>query len=134
MPVAIVPAPCPPPTCNLAPRDVEAFVDALAIYHATFADAFRRPEQDQWAQVYLRGLLDDLPRKTTERIALTQGVNVRDLQHFIGQSAWAIAPVEKMSPAARLTAASSRREKFPKFCISPSPSARRCRPPCAAFG
>jgi SRSO17 transposase len=65
----------------------------LATYHAAFADAFRRPEQDQWARVYLRGLLDDLPRKTVERIALTQGVNVRDLQHFIGQSAWAIAPV-----------------------------------------
>ena len=93
MPVSIVPALCPPPSCNLVPRDVEAFVDALAVYHATFTDAFRRPEQDQWAQVYLRGLLDDLPRKTTERIALTQGVNVRDLQHFIGQSAWPIAPV-----------------------------------------
>jgi SRSO17 transposase len=93
MPAIIVPAPCPPPSCNLAPRDVEAFVDALAAYHALFADAFRRPEQDQWSRVYLRGLLDTLPRKTVERIALTQGVNVRDLQHFIGQSAWAIAPV-----------------------------------------
>ena len=93
MPAVIVPALCPPPVCNLAPRDVEAFVDALAVYHATFTDAFRRSEQDQWAQVYLRGLLDELPRKTVERIALTQGVNVRDLQHFIGQSTWSIAPV-----------------------------------------
>jgi SRSO17 transposase len=93
MPAVIVPAPCPPPTCNLAPRDVEAFVDALAAYHAYFAPAFRRPEQEQWATVYLHGLLDDQPRKTIERIALTQGVNVRDLQHFIGQSAWATAPV-----------------------------------------
>ena len=93
MPTVIVPAPSPPPICNLAPRDVEAFVAALAAYHVDFADAFRRPEQQQWAQVYLRGLLDDQPRKTIERMALTQGVNVRDLQHFIGQSAWAIAPV-----------------------------------------
>jgi SRSO17 transposase len=93
MPSVIVPAPSPAPTCNLAPRDVEQFVAALATYHSDFADAFRRPEQQQWAQVYLRGLLDDHPRKTIERIALTQGVNVRDLQHFIGQSAWAIAPV-----------------------------------------
>jgi SRSO17 transposase len=65
----------------------------LAAYHSAFADAFRRPEQDSWARVYLRGLLDNLPRKTVERIALTQGESVRDLQHFIGQSAWAIAPV-----------------------------------------
>lgn len=93
MSITIVPAPCPPPVCNLAPRDVEQFVDALAAYHAAFADAFRRPEQEQWSRVYLRGLLGTEARKTTERIALTQGGNVRDLQHFIGQSAWACAPL-----------------------------------------
>lgn len=93
MPSVIVPAPCPPPACNLAPRDVEQFVDALAAYHAYFAPAFRRPEQTMWAAVYLNGLLSEQPRKTIERIALTQGVNVRDLQHFIGQSAWRTAPV-----------------------------------------
>ena len=93
MPPVIVPAPCPPPVCNLAPRDVEQFVDALAAYQAAFAEAFRRPEQVVWAGVYLQGLLGPDPRKTTERIALTQGVNVRDLQHFIGQSAWDCAPV-----------------------------------------
>jgi SRSO17 transposase len=93
MPNGIVPAPCPPPTCNLAPRDVEQFVDALAAYHAAFAETFGRPEQVRWSGVYLTGLLGPEPRKTTERIALTQGVNVRDLQHFIGQSAWATEPV-----------------------------------------
>jgi len=93
MPTVIVPAPCPPPECNLAPRDVEQFVDALAAYHAYFAPAFRRPEQNTWAAVYLKGLLSAQPRKTIERIALTQAVNVRDLQHFIGQSAWRTAPV-----------------------------------------
>jgi SRSO17 transposase len=55
--------------------------------------AFRRPEQAAAAHVYLHGLLGEQPRKTTERIALTQGVNVRDLQHFIGQSRWSIEPV-----------------------------------------
>src|SRR5205823_14153831 len=93
MPPVIVPAACPPPVCNLAPRNVEQFVDALAAYHAAFAEAFERPEQVAWAGVYLHGLLGPDPRKTTERIALTQGVNVRDLQHFIGQSAWDCAPV-----------------------------------------
>lgn len=93
MPSVIVPAACPPPTCNLAARDVEQFVDALAAYHASFAEAFRRPEQLRWSEVYLQGLLGPESRKTTERIALTQGVSVRDLQHFIGQSAWATEPV-----------------------------------------
>src|SRR5437867_5943525 len=93
MPPVIVPAPCPPPQCNLAPCDVEQFVDALAAYHAYFAPAFRRPEQVSWAAVYLNGLLSEQPRKTIEPIALRQGVNVRDLQHFIGQSTWRTAPL-----------------------------------------
>lgn len=88
MPAVIVPAACPPPQCNVAVADVGQLVDALAAYHASFEQAFRRPEQHARAAVYLNGLASDLPRKTTERIALTQGVNVRDLQHFIGQSHW----------------------------------------------
>jgi len=71
MPATIVPAGCAPPTCNLVPGDVEGFVDSLTNYHASFASAFRRPEQQHWAQVYLRGLLSDLARKPIERIALT---------------------------------------------------------------
>ena len=93
MPPAIVPAPAPPPVCNLAPRDVAQFVDALAAFHAHFVPAFRRPEQAAAADVYLQGLLGSQPRKTIERIALTQGVHVRDLQHFIGQSPWPIEPL-----------------------------------------
>jgi len=93
MPPYIVPAPTPPPVCNLAPRDVEQFVGALAAFHAFFVPAFRRPEQAANADTYLQGLLSQQPRKTTERIALTQGVNVRDLQHFIGQSQWRTEPV-----------------------------------------
>jgi hypothetical protein len=62
-------------------KDVEQFVDALAAYHAYFAEALRRPEQATWATVYLNGLLSEQPRKTSERIALRQVVNVRDLQH-----------------------------------------------------
>jgi len=45
------------------------------------------------AEVYLQGLLGDAPRKSVEPIALALGVNVRDLQHFIGQSPWALEPV-----------------------------------------
>jgi SRSO17 transposase len=93
MPSDIVPVACPAPVCNLSSRDVDQFVDALAAYHTYFAPAFRRPEQAIWATVYLNGLLSAQPRKTTERIALTQGVSVRDLQHFIGQSPWPSGPL-----------------------------------------
>jgi SRSO17 transposase len=93
MPNLILPAPTPPPVCNIAPRDVEGFVAALAAFHTSFASAFRRPEQATWAGVYLHGLLGNQSRKTTERIALTLQHSVRDLQHFIGQSHWLVEPV-----------------------------------------
>ncbi len=48
--------------------------------------------QPAW-QVYVRGLLSELPRKTAERIALEFGQNVRDLQHFVGQSPWETEPL-----------------------------------------
>jgi len=73
--------------------DVEQLVDELAAYYRLFAPAFRRPEQAHWGEVYLNGLLGSLARKTTERIALDLGQNVRDLQHFIGQSPWPMEPI-----------------------------------------
>jgi hypothetical protein len=74
----------------LLPGDVEHLVEELTNYLNLFKAAFHRPEQAKWAEVYLNGLLGSLARKTTERIALDLGHNVRDLQHFIGQSQWSI--------------------------------------------
>lgn len=84
---------CPAPECNLSPKDVEQFVEELKTYHRLFAPAFCRPEQARWSEVYLEGLLGDVPRKTAERIALDSGENVRDLQYFVGQSPWETGPV-----------------------------------------
>ena len=78
----------PEPECNLSPKEVEQFVEELEAYHEQFVPALHRPEQAGWSKVYLRGLLGESPRKTIERIALDLGVNVRNLQHFIGQSQW----------------------------------------------
>jgi SRSO17 transposase len=94
MPAEIITQTCPAPECNLLPSDVEQFIEELTAYFNLFESAFRRPEQAKWGKVYLNGLLGDLPRKTTERIALDLGHNVRDLQHFIGQSQWPIEPVQ----------------------------------------
>jgi len=88
MPTEIITETCPAPECNLIPVDIKQFVEELEVYHARFEPAFRRPEQAAWAAVYLKGLLGDVPRKTAERMALDQGENPRDLQHFLGQSPW----------------------------------------------
>jgi hypothetical protein len=69
----------PAPECDLSPNEVEQFIEELASYHEQVVPAFRRPEQARWSEVYVRGLLGDSPRKTTERIALDLGVNVRNL-------------------------------------------------------
>lgn len=88
MPTEIITETCPAPECNLLPVDIKQFVEELEVYHTRFEPAFRRPEQAAWAKVYLKGLLGDVPRKTAERMALDQGENPRDLQHFVGQSPW----------------------------------------------
>lgn len=93
MPTLIIVETCPAPQCNLSPRDVEQWVQALQEYHALFAPAFHRPEQQDWAGVYLQGLLGEEPRKTIEPIALSLDEKVCDLQHFIGQSRWKTEPV-----------------------------------------
>ena len=93
MPADIVTQTCPAPECNLLPGDVEQLVEELVDYCRLFASAFQRPEQAKWGEVYVNGLLGNLPRKTTERIALNLGQNVRDMQHFIGQSPWPLEPL-----------------------------------------
>lgn len=59
----IVAETCPPPECNLSPRDVEALLDELKLYLARYGPAFRRLEQFLWTRVYLKGLLGDEPLK-----------------------------------------------------------------------
>lgn len=83
---------CPAPGCNLSSQDVEQFVEELDSYVKMFEPAFRRREQWGWSKVYMKGLLGDSQRKTAERIALEMGQNVRDMQHFVGQSPWSKEP------------------------------------------
>lgn len=79
---------CPAPECNLSDKDVEQFGVELDSYVKLFEPAFRRREQWQWSGRYIQGLLGDTVRKTIERMALELGYNVRDMQHFMGQSPW----------------------------------------------
>jgi SRSO17 transposase len=93
MPVPIVPDQTPAPFCNLTTADVAGLVEQLAAYHAHFAPTFARPEQAWWAKQYLQGLVGECPRKSIEPMALALGLKIRPMQHFIGQSAWPIAPL-----------------------------------------
>lgn len=93
MPTTIITDSYPAPEFNLTQRDVEQCVPELEAYLKEFASAFGRIEQFRQSQVYLKGLLSNLLRKTTEGIALEMGENVRDLQHFVGQSPWGIEPL-----------------------------------------
>jgi SRSO17 transposase len=88
MSTEIVPEICPPPQWNLTAEDIQQMVVELEHFYEIFKPGFGRRDQAAHGWVYLRGLLSDLPRKVTERIALRFGTCVRSLQHFIGQSPW----------------------------------------------
>src|SRR5688500_954202 len=81
----------------LAGRDVEAMAEALVAYHAQFHDLFARREQREWSAFYLRGQLADLERKTVEPMVLAlkgdDRAAVRAVQQFLGEGAWADAPI-----------------------------------------
>ena len=93
MPRRIVLESCPAPECRLTVAEIEGFVPALNDYLALFAGAYAQAAQLVWSAIYLQGLLGEAVRKNVEQIALGQGVNVRSLQHFIGQSPWSPTPV-----------------------------------------
>lgn len=96
MSTKIVPEICPPPEWNMVAEDVEEMVSQLEETYQLYRPVFDRQDQAAHGWVYLKGLLSDLPRKVTERIALRFGKNVRSLQHFIGQSPWSSEPMLKI--------------------------------------
>src|SRR5579859_5579733 len=93
MPSMIVSDTCPAPHFNLTEREVKQCMPELASDLELFKATFGRREQFERFSMYVKGLLSDLGRKTIEGIALTFGGNVRDLQHFAGQSPWETEPM-----------------------------------------
>ena len=93
MPSIIVSDKCPAPHFNLTEREVKECMPELENYLELFKPTFGRREQFEGFCVYVKGLLSDLGRKTIEGIALAFGENVRDLQHFAGQSPWQTEPM-----------------------------------------
>ena len=93
MPSMIVSDTCPAPHFNLTEREVKQCMPELASDLELFKATFGRREQFERFSMYVKGLLSDLSRKTIEGIALAFGGNVRDLQHFAGQSPWETEPM-----------------------------------------
>jgi SRSO17 transposase len=89
--------PSPPPSGqapsgNLARRDAKQLASELSDYYTEYGPLFARSEQREWAQLYLRGQLSDLERKSIEPMVLRErgkDINaVRAVQQFIGEGAW----------------------------------------------
>ena len=80
------------PALDLTPQALDDLVEELREYHAIYSPLFRRREQREWAEKYLRGLLAELPRKSVEPMVLAlEGANgraVRTMQLFIREGAW----------------------------------------------
>lgn len=60
----------------------------LAAFLAEFSDCFGRPEPRRKLEVYVRGQLGELPRKSVEPIALAADVKPRTLQEFLASDEW----------------------------------------------
>src|SRR5215213_6508820 len=84
------------PLLDLTPQDLDAILDELHVYHASFSPLFQRREQRAWSETYLHGLLLDIPRKSVEPMLLhLRGADrnaVRTLQQFVSIGAWDDAP------------------------------------------
>jgi SRSO17 transposase len=76
----------------LASREAKQLAAELSSYYAGYAPLFTRREQREWAQLYLRGQLSNLERKSIEPMVLRErGKNlnaVRAVQQFIGEGGW----------------------------------------------
>ncbi len=79
---------------NIAPRQVEGWLNELKSYHQLFADLFQRREQRHWSQKYMQGQMLELERKAIEPMAhALDGGNVQAMQQFIGVGAWLDQPL-----------------------------------------
>lgn len=72
----------------MTPEQIEELGPAFADYLRQFLFCCDYTQTFRLLEVYCRGLLSDLPRKTAEPIALASGTAVRTLQEFLKDHAW----------------------------------------------
>jgi SRSO17 transposase len=69
-------------------QDIAKLGKLLAQFLASFACCFARPAGRALLQIYVKGLLSDVPRKNAEAIALDQNMAPRTLQRFLESIVW----------------------------------------------
>src|SRR5262249_55936850 len=69
-------------------QEIAGLGPAFAAYLGRYRDCFLQKRTAAHLDIYCRGLLSDLPRKTVEPIALDAGTAVRTLQEFLVTARW----------------------------------------------
>ena len=77
---------------TLTVEDVQELETELAEYSQIYRDLFGRREQKEQYEVYLQGLMSDMPNKSVETMMLHRNGDdpkaIRNMQHFLGQGSW----------------------------------------------
>lgn len=79
--------------CEVVPKDLEDSLERLKEFIQPFARLLPREELREHGEDFVRGLLSDLERKSTEPIAERAGKSRDPLQRFIGWAPWKHEPL-----------------------------------------
>ncbi len=79
--------------CTARAKDLEECLDRLKEFIWPYAGMLHRKELRGHCEDFVRGLLSDLDRKSTEPIAERAGKVRRGMQRFIGESEWDYEPL-----------------------------------------
>lgn len=74
--------------CEVVPANLEECLGRLKRFTVPYVATLPRSELRRHGEDFIRGLLSDIERKSTEPIAERAGKHRRGLQRFIGESAW----------------------------------------------
>ncbi len=74
-------------------RDVEALAERLVEFVKPYQEVVGWASREKQLGAFVGGLLGGTDRKSVELIALAQGVDRRQLQHFVGVSPWDHGPL-----------------------------------------
>lgn len=77
---------------TLTIKDVQELETELAEYSQVYRDLFGRREQKEQYEVYLQGLMSEIPNKSVETMMLHMNGDdskaIRNMQHFLGEGSW----------------------------------------------
>jgi SRSO17 transposase len=79
--------------CKAVPNDLEECLNQLNEFVGPYVALLPRKELRSHGEDFIRGLLSDLDRKSTEPIALLAGKCRRGMQRFIGECTWEHEPL-----------------------------------------